>query len=59
MLMNTLKAWIPIIITVGTAAVAALTPTATAFWGAHPTASIILAGVWGVVKGLMPSPIKG
>jgi hypothetical protein len=55
--MNTFKSWLPIIVTVGTAAAAALSPTATAFWSAHPTASIVLAGVWGVVKGLLPSPI--
>lgn len=55
--MNTLKAWLPIMITIGTAVAAAVTPQANAFWGAHPTATIIFAGVWGVVKGLLPSPI--
>jgi len=57
-MLEKLKPWMPIIITVAGAIVTALTPQANAFWSMHPTATIMFAGVLGVVKNLLPSPIK-
>lgn len=57
--MNSFKSWIPILITIGTAVVAAVTPNIQHFWSAHPTVTVVLAGVWAVIKGLLPSPLQG
>lgn len=49
--------WIPTIVTVILALAGALTPQISAFVTAHPEAATILAGVYAVIKGLMPSPV--
>ena len=49
--------WIPIAVTILLALVGALTPQINAYVAAHPAAAMVIAGVYAVLKGLMPSPV--
>ena len=55
--MGTLKSWIPILTTIGLTVIGALTPAVQAFWSNHPEFSLIFAGVYAVIKNLLPSPV--
>jgi hypothetical protein len=55
--MGTFKSWIPIFVTIAGTVVGAVTPAVERYWSSHPTTTIVIAGVWAILKGLFPSPI--
>jgi hypothetical protein len=54
---DTFKKWIPVLITVGGTIISMLTPAIQHFWSTHPETTVLIAGIWAVVKGLLPSPV--
>lgn len=49
--------WIPIIVTIAGTVIGALTPAIQAFIIKHPEAMTIVAGVYAILKNLLPSPV--
>lgn len=52
-----IKKWFPTLLTIGLTAITAFVPGAQHFWSNHPEASALVAGVYAVAKGLLPSPV--
>ena len=55
--MTKFKQWLPILITIAGTVIAALTPAVQDFWSKHPETTTVIAGVWALIKGLLPSPV--
>lgn len=50
--------WLPTVVTVVLGLAAMFTAPVQAFLVAHPQAAALLAAVYAIVKGLMPSPVS-
>lgn len=49
--------WLPTIVTLIVTLIGVFTPQVEAFVSAHPAVAALLAGVYAIVKGLLPSPV--
>jgi hypothetical protein len=54
-----MKKWIPTFLTLGLTAAGAFTPQIQHYIANHPTAGLLVAGLWAVLKGVLPSPLDG
>lgn len=55
--MDFLKKWWPTIVTIGGTLIGILTPSIQGYIAKHPELMTIVAGIYAMFKGFMPSPV--